>query len=86
MVKPIDGESLWRMISIRQKWHKNYTIEEVLRDIKDAPILNNVVEVTRCEHCKYGIEKPSDLVLCCYDSVCGRIKRKSDFCSDGVPK
>jgi len=46
MVRPIDATSLERLIRIRLKWHKSYSIEEVLQDIKNAPTidLDNVHE------------------------------------------
>ena len=54
-MKIIDGDSLARMIEIRYAWHKDYTIEEVLEDIKQAPEINSTDK-------KFGewipIEKP----------------------------
>lgn len=46
-MRPIDADSLVRLIQTRLKWHGTYTIEEVIRDIKDAPTLNTL-EYKKC--------------------------------------
>ena len=38
-MRPIDGDSLVRLIKIRLKWHKDLTIEEVIDMIKEAPTI-----------------------------------------------
>ena len=38
-MRPIDADSLVRLIEIRMRWHKSYTKEEILNDIKQAPTL-----------------------------------------------
>ena len=40
MVRLIDATSLERLIRNRLKWHKSYSVEEILRDIRDAPTIN----------------------------------------------
>lgn len=39
-MRPIDADSLVRLIEIRMRWHKSYTKEEILNDIKQAPTLS----------------------------------------------
>lgn len=36
-MKLIDKKSLLRQITVRQKWHKDLTVEEVIDIIRDAP-------------------------------------------------
>lgn len=38
----IDGDSLVGLIKIRLSWHTDYSIDEVIQDIKDAPEINTV--------------------------------------------
>lgn len=48
-MRPIDADSLIRMIQIRYAWHKDYTIEEVIEDIKAAPTVEVGKDESRCD-------------------------------------
>jgi len=39
-MRKIDADSLLRQIKIRQKWHKNVDIDEIIIMIKEAPTVD----------------------------------------------
>lgn len=57
-----------------------------LKQIDGEDYGKDLVEVVRCKDCRYSLKRSKDKVLCCYDSVSGRIKHAQDFCSDGAKK
>lgn len=48
-MRTVDADSLIRQIKIRVKWHKDYTIEEVIEDIKSAPTVEEEKDASRCD-------------------------------------
>lgn len=38
-MRPVDADSILRLIRIRLKWHKELDVDEVIDIIKDAPTL-----------------------------------------------
>lgn len=39
-MRQIDADSLLRLIKIRQKWHKNLDVDEIIDMIRDAPTID----------------------------------------------
>lgn len=39
-MRPIDADSLLRLIKIRKKWHKELDIDEIIDMIRDAPTID----------------------------------------------
>jgi hypothetical protein len=50
-MRPIDADSLLRLIRIRQTWHKELDVDEVIEMIKQAPPVTEIcTKDARKEH------------------------------------